>query len=119
MKRLTIFFLLSFVALISFADGEVTDVPMSDDPGNGHDRNELLCPVVTYSSSDNELMVAFEANESYTLQIKDAAGATQYTSPIVTDGNEYAYPVNLSPHSYYLITIYSNNHTFTGVLFTP
>ncbi len=30
MKRLTIFFLLSFVALISFADGEVTDVPMTD-----------------------------------------------------------------------------------------
>ena len=106
------------MSLISFAgEDEVGEVPIQH--SNGHDRQEMVLPVVTYSTLANELTVAFDAAESYTLQVKDALGVTQYSSPIITDGNEYSYPVNLSPNSYYQITIYSANNTFYGVLFTP
>ena len=120
MKRFSLFLLLGFITLFSFAgDGEILDVPMTNDPANGHNRNEMVSPVVSYSQDTNELMVAFNSAESYTLQVTDAAGITQYSSPIVTNGNAYYYPVNLASLSLYLITIYSTHNTFVGVLFIP
>lgn len=86
---------------------------------NGNDKQAIIFPEVVFSANDNELIVAFDATESYTLQVKDASGVTQYSTPIVTDGNEYSCPVNLAPHAYYVVTIYSTNNTFSGVLFTP
>ena len=118
MKRIFLLMIWCFISLVSFAgDGEVVEVPIHNP--NGHGRQEEVLPVVTYLTQANELTVAFDAAESYALQIKDSSGATQYVTTIVTDGNEYSYPVNLAPHAYYVVTIYSTNNTFSGVLFTP
>lgn len=118
MKRIVIVLIWSLMSLLSFAgDGEVVEVPMTNT--GGHGKQQINSPEVFYSAQANELIVAFDATESYTLQVKDAAGVTQYSTSIVTDGNEHSYPVNLAPHSYYAITIYSTNNTFYGVLFTP
>lgn len=118
MKRIFLLMIWCFISLVSFAgDGEVVEVPMTNT--GGHGKQQITVPVVTYLTQANELTVAFDAAESYALQIKDSSGATQYVTTIVTDGNEYSYPVNLAPHSFYVITIYSTNNTFSGVLFTP
>ena len=118
MKRFILVMTWCFMSLLSFAgDGEIVEVPIHNP--NGHGRQEVVLPVVTYLTQANELIVAFDATESYTLQVKDASGVTQYSTPIVTDGNEYSYPVNLAPQAYYVVTIYSTTNTFSGVLFTP
>ena len=118
MKR---FLLLMIVVSIAFTshsvDGEAIAIPMTQTGGD--DRQATMYPKVAYSQADEELIVVFDTTESCTLQVKDASGVTLYTSSIITNGNEYSYPVQLSQNSIYYIYIYSASNTFWGTLFIP
>ena len=113
--------LLMIVGSIAFAsyasNGEVIDIPMTQ--LGGDKRQATISPFVEYSQTDEELIVVFNTTESCTLQVKDSTGVTLYTSSIITNGNEYSYPVQLSQHSIYYIYIYSTSNTYFGNIFTP
>lgn len=118
MKRFLMLMIVGSIAFASYAsDGEVTEILMSQ--LGGDKRQATISPFVEYSQADEELIVVFDTTESCTLQVKDASGVTLYTSSIITNGNEYSYPVQLSQNSIYYIYIYSASNTFWGTLFIP
>ncbi|MBQ2174148.1 MAG: hypothetical protein II453_03405 [Alphaproteobacteria bacterium] len=117
MKHFIFLTLFGAITIMSNAgDGNTTVIPMSQPTNAGNNRNQIPSPEVTYSSEEGAFTVSFEANETYYLEVKDAVGVTLYYSPIVTNGIEYTYQVNLPQNELYVISITSTNKEFTGIL---
>ena len=57
MKKIFFAFVLLLVPAILLADDSTQSVVMVSDNGHGHNRNEFVLPVVTYSSDSNTLTV--------------------------------------------------------------
>lgn len=116
MKKIFFAFVLLLVPAILLADDSTQSVVMVSDNGHGHNRNEFVLPVVTYSSDSNTLTVEFESEESCLLEVEDAGGTTWYSGPLNTCGTLTSYYVNLQPQNTYVIRISSANRSFYGIL---
>ena len=114
MNKIVFVFILLLVPAIVFADNGTTEVVVLSD--TGHDRNDVVLPVVTYSFISNTLTVEFESEDSFVLEIKDANGVIWYSGPLNTSGIPTVYYVNLQSHNTYLISISSSNDLFYGIL---
>lgn len=112
-----VFFLLVFVSIcnLCFADnGEVVEVPMTQNPT--HNRSQISLPTVDYSVETGSLIIEFESEESYVLEVEDANGINWYSGALNTSGTPTMYYVNLPSHNTYLIRISSANDSFYGIL---
>lgn len=118
MKKIVFIFILLLVSTVSFADNGngTTPVEMNGESVSGHNRSDIILPVVTYSTNSNTLTVEFESEESFVLEIEDVNGVTWYSGPLNTSGVPTDYYVNLQPNSTYIITISSPNDLFYGIL---
>ena len=117
MKRLFYSFIFVFLAIATYAgNDDGTVIQMTEQHGKkNHDEG---IPVVKYSEDDNSLSVAFECDESCSLEVRTAEGEVTYSSPISTSGASNVYMLNLESESFYIITISSISETYTGILYT-
>ena len=116
MKKIILLFFLMLTSSVVLAEDDTTSVELNGESVHGHNRNEIVLPVVTYSSNLNTLTVEFESEESYVLEIEDANGVIWYSAPLNTSGAPTVYYVNLQSQNSYIITITSANYYFYGHL---
>ena len=116
MKKIFFALIVLLLPTVVLADDSTTTVVVVSDNGQGHNRNAIVLPVVTYSSDSNTLTVEFESEESYLLEVEDAGGTTWYSGQLNTSGIPTVYYVNLQPQNTYVIRISSVNHYFYGIL---
>ena len=59
MKKIILLFFLMLTSSVVLAEDDTTSVELNGESVHGHNRNEIVLPVVTYSSNLNTLTVEF------------------------------------------------------------
>lgn len=118
MKKILFVFILLMVPTIVLADDATIPVVISPGASNGggHGRGDFDLPIVSFSVFSNSLVVEFESEDSYELEVEDTNGIIWYSGALNTSGTPTMYYVNLSSHKTYLIRISSANDSFYGIL---
>ncbi len=115
MKKL----ILTLILISSFgfcfaSDGEVVEVPMTSNPT--HNRNLVTTPDVSYSSDGNSLIIEFDAEVPYVLEITDENENIWYSGSIICNGAPHSYYIGLQAGHTYTITISSASNSYYGIL---